>query len=409
MNDASAARIGYLCSEFPALSHTFISREISVLEREGFEIPTASVNVPSNVEKMGEEDRAYAARTYAIKGTPRPRVARLILAYAFGSRRFFPALSYALRIAARSGPRDLRKAIGYFVEAVLLHAWAARNGVGHVHVHFANPAATVALIATRLGGLEFSMSVHGPDEFYDVTRNGIREKVANAVFVRCIGYFCRSQLMRLTPIAQWGKLRIVRCGIFRDEFARRPARTGPARSILCVGRLCPSKAQAVLVEAADILRGKGCDFRLLLLGGGEDLGAIRAMVQSRGLGGLVEVAGPVGHARVKEELAACDLFVLPSFAEGIPVALMEAMASGVPVISTNIAGIPELIEHGVEGILTQPSNAAQLAGAIEAFLRGEADARGLAERAAAKVASLYDAEVNAKALGELFLAARRQH
>jgi colanic acid/amylovoran biosynthesis glycosyltransferase len=400
-------KLGYLCSEFPALSHTFISREIAVLSREGFDIATASINPPKGVEKMGAEDKAFAASTFVVKAAPKPRIAASLARCALGGGRFAAGLAYALRLARRSGPRDLKKALGYFVEAVLLGEWAARNGIRHIHVHFANPAATVALIATRIAGLEFSMSVHGPDEFYDVERNNLRDKIEAASFIRCISYFCRSQLMRLSPIDQWGKFRIVRCGIFRDEFKPRPAGRGPARRLLCVGRLCPSKGQAILVEAAALLRDKGRDFRLILLGGGEDLEAVRSLVAERGLGGLVEVAGPVGHARVKEELAAADLFVLPSFAEGIPVALMEAMAAGIPVISTGITGIPELIEHGVDGILTQPSNVGQLAEAIESFLLGTADADRLAAAAEAKVAAMYDAESNTKALGELFLEARR--
>jgi colanic acid/amylovoran biosynthesis glycosyltransferase len=404
----AAAPIGYLCSEFPALSHTFISREISILRRGGLAISTASINPARNTEMMGDEDRVFAASTYAIKATPAPRIARTLVAYAFRARTFFPALAYALRVGAKAAPGDPRKIIGYFVEAVLLHAWAARAGIRHVHVHFANPAATVALIATKLGGLEFSLSVHGPDEFYDVSRNLLLEKIEAAVFIRCIGYYCRSQLMRLSPMGQWGKMKIVRCGVFKDEFARRIPKEGPLRNLLCVGRVCPSKGQAILVEAASILRDRGLDFRMLLLGGGEDLEAVGNLAAERGLDGLVRVAGPVGHDRVKRELSECDLFVLPSFAEGIPIALMEAMASGVPVISTRIMGIPELIEDGVDGILTEPSNSAGLADAIERFLKGEIDARSLASRAAEKVASLYDVEANASELGELFREVRRE-
>jgi colanic acid/amylovoran biosynthesis glycosyltransferase len=399
--------IGYLCSEFPALSHTFISREISILERNGFAISTVSINHARNLEKMGPEDRAFAARTYFIKGTSRFRALALLFRYAFCCPRFFAALGYAIRLTTLSGPRAPLKTAGYFVEAVLLHAWAREKGIEHLHVHFANPAATVALIATKLGGLDFSLSVHGPDEFYDVLRNNLREKIEAAVFVRCIGYYCRSQLMRLIPLEQWSKLHVVRCGIFKDEFQRRPFAPGPARRLLCVGRLCPSKGQAVLVEAARLLRDRGFDFQVLLLGGGEDLEAVGGMVKELRLADTVTLAGPVGHARVKEELAACDLFVLPSFAEGIPVALMEAMASGVPVVSTDIMGIPELVEHGVSGILVQPSNVEQLAAAIEPFLAGRADSRSLVEKAFEKVATMYDVEANTRMLADLFLSLRR--
>jgi glycosyltransferase involved in cell wall biosynthesis len=208
--------------------------------------------------------------------------------------------------------------------------------------------------------------------------------------------------MRLTPHEQWKKFRIVRCGIFANEFPHRT--TTKAREILCVGRLCPSKGQAILVEAAKMLADRGKDFHLRLLGGGEDLDTIRALVERSSLDEYVTVEGAVGHARVKEALAACDLFVLPSFAEGIPVALMEAMAAGIPVVSTNIMGIPELIEHENSGILTQPSHAAQLADALEAFIEGRRDIARLTEAALATVRADYDAERNTRELGALFRA-----
>ena len=356
---------------------------------------------------MERRDQAFAARTYTIKATSKPRILASLTRYAIRLPKFLSVLGFSIGLAARSGPRDLGKAIGYFVEAVLLHAWATRNRIKHIHVHFANAAATVALIATKFGGLEYSLSVHGPDEFYDVKRNILREKIAASVFVRCIGYYCRSQIMRLSSMKHWSKIHIIRCGIYKDEFVRRPGRPGPARRILCVGRICPSKGQAMLVEAAERLRGKGLDFEIRLLGGGEDLEAIGSMVLARGLGDCVTVVGPVGHARVREELAACDLFVLPSFAEGIPVALMEAMASGIPVISTNIMGIPELIEHGVSGILTQPSNFEQLSDWIEAALLGRIDAASLTKKAAEKILAMYDAETNTKMLADVFLSALR--
>ena len=400
-------RIGYLCSEFPALSHTFISREISILEREGFKIVTASINTTRSLYKMDEQDKNYAKNTYYIKATPKLRIMALLLRYGLGTFRFIPALAYALRLNAFSGARNARKTIAYLIEAVLLHSWARKNGIRHIHVHFANPAATVALIATRFGNIEFSLSVHGPDEFYDVQQNVLREKIEEAVFVRCIGYYCQSQLMRLTPMSQWGKFHIVRCGLYHDEFSRRPARKVPGKTVLCVGRMCPSKGQAVLIEATRILRARGVDLQVVLLGGGEDLDAIRNMVKSKGLGTIVQVEGPVGHSRVKESLAECDLFVLPSFAEGIPVALMEAMASGVPVMSTNIMGIPELIEHGVSGLLVQPSNVEQLADAIEAVLLGKIDTGKFLDNAVEKIKTTYDVEANTRKLGELFRSIRR--
>jgi glycosyltransferase involved in cell wall biosynthesis len=208
--------------------------------------------------------------------------------------------------------------------------------------------------------------------------------------------------MRLSPSDQWGKFHIVRCGLLPGEIAPRPAATGPRRRILCVGRLCPSKGQAILIQAAGLLKDRGADFQLLLLGGGEDLEAIQGLVATRGLADRVTVAGPVGHARVRQELEAADLFVLPSFAEGIPIALMEAMAAGVPVLSTMIAGIPELIQPGVNGFLVPASDAEGLAEAIAGILGGSLDLGALVESAHGTVWRDYDVERNTQSLGRLF-------
>ena len=395
-------KLGYLCSEFPALSHTFISREITILEKEGFQISTVSVNPTKNLDKMGADDKNRAAGTYYLKSTPKDQVLLQIFLYFLWLPRFLGTLAYAWGLTWFKGPGSFPKSCGYFIQAILLHAWAKKNGITHIHVHFANPAATVALLATRFGNLDFSLSVHGPDEFYDVERNNLREKIAGAVFVRCIGYFCRSQLMRLSPLSQWSKFHIVRCGIYKDEFHTRLPHLNPTRKLLCVGRICPSKGQAILLSTAETLRARGFDFHITFLGGGEDLETLIQAVADKNLGDLVTVSGPVGHSRVITELNNADLFVLPSFAEGIPVALMEAMAAGVPVISTDITGIPELIEHGKDGFLTQASNHEQLADVIELFLRDEINLGDITRSAGRKVRDLYDVEKNTKVLGELF-------
>lgn len=394
--------LGYLCSEFPALSHTFISREISILEREGFTIHPASINQTRNLEKMGADDQARAKTTFYVKGVGKLKLLGTVFQYFLNLPRFFAVLFFALGLAWFKGPASLTKAVGYFLQAILLHSWARKKGLNHIHVHFANPAASVALIATRFGRLEFSLSVHGPDEFYDVERNSLRQKIEAAVFVRTIGHFCSSQLMRLSPLKFWNKFHIVRCGLYKDEFTPRPARSGKLKSILCVGRLCPSKGQAVLLDAAEVLLQKGLNFHFTLLGGGEYLETIREQVATRNLDKVFTVAGPVGHDRVKAELAATDLFVLPSFAEGIPVALMEAMAAGVPVVTTNITGIPELIDHGKSGWLTQAANSAQLADVLADLLEGKVDTAPVLQAAAEKIRTEYDVEANTKKLGQLF-------
>lgn len=395
-------KLGYLCSEYPAISHTFISREIEILEKEGFEIVTASINKTKNLEKMEEKDIERAGKTYFIKNDKKLNIVMTLLKY----KLLFPVkylrlISETYKISYKNGVKSLKKSIGYFIEAILLDNWAKKEGINHIHVHFGNPAATVALLAEKLGTIEFSMSIHGPDEFYNVEANNLEEKIKRAKFVRCISYFSQSQLMRLSQPENWSKFHIVRCGLRADEF-KAVEKKSIGSNILCVGRLCPSKGQTILLEAVKLMKERGKKFKLTLIGGGENLELIKRKVEEYKLSNEVVVTGPVGHDRVREELANTDVFVLPSFAEGIPVALMEAMAMKIPVITTCITGVPELIENRVDGFLTEPSNINQLADIVTAVIDNYSSLGELRNRAAEKVKSKYDVEKNTKELANIF-------
>lgn len=393
-------KIGYLCSEYPALSHTFITREIRVLEQLGLSIEPCSINPTKFPEKLETVDREYASRTTVIKATGKGRLLGLVLG-AFLTPSGWRSLRSAWRLCVQRGPRDRVKALGYWIQALALDDWARRRQVGHVHVHFANPAATVALIALSLGRLEMSLSVHGPDEFFDIERNLLREKIQASRFVRCISHYSRSQLQRLVPSSLWDKFVLVRCGIYHDEFPFRGV-VSDDKLVVCVGRLSPAKGQAVLLQASRLLLDRGWKFRVALLGAGDDEPALREAVARLHLESTVEFRGPVAHSEVVEVLSKAAVFVLPSFAEGVPVALMEAMAAGVPVVSTRIMGIPELIEHGVEGLLTPASDVEGLAGALEALWKGDIEVPSMIRRAREKVEQNYDVERNTAQLATIF-------
>jgi glycosyltransferase involved in cell wall biosynthesis len=239
----------------------------------------------------------------------------------------------------------------------------------HLHVHFATPACTVGLIAARIFPIGFSFTVHGPDEFYDVHSYRLAEKIAGASFVSCIGYFARSQLMRLSPPEQWGKFEVAPLGVDPDVF--RPVAILPRTDrleILCVGRLVPAKGQHVLIAAFAELALHNRNICLRLIGNGPDEASLKDEVARRGLGHQVIFEGPVNQDRILEFYRRADLFVLPSFAEGIPIALMEAMAMEIPCVSTFIAGIPELIRPDIDGILVAPSDQHALAAAMKRLL-----------------------------------------
>ncbi len=395
-------KIGYLCSEYPAISHTFISREIEIIEKEGFEVITASINKTKNLEKMGKSDIERAGRTYFIKNESKVNILKTVLKYKlFSPINYIKLISETYKVSYKNGVKSLKKSIGYFVEAILLDNWAKKEGINHIHVHFANPAATVAMLAEKLGNIEFSLSVHGPDEFYNVDTNNLEEKINRAKFVRCISYFCQSQLMRLSQPENWSKFHIIRCGLRADEF-KAVEKKESGNNILCVGRLCPSKGQVILLEAVKLMKERGKKFKLTLIGGGENIELIKRKVEEYKLSKEVVVTGAVGHDRVREELANTDVFVLPSFAEGIPVALMEAMAMKIPVITTCITGVPELIEDRVDGYLVEPSNIIQLADTIMEVFENRDSLEELKSKAAEKVRVKYDVEKNTRELAEIF-------
>lgn len=288
------------------------------------------------------------------------------------------------------------------MEAVLLVDMARKQNVRHVHVHFANPAATVALIASRSGAFQYSISIHGPDVFYNIETTLLTEKIAAASFVRCISHYCKSQLCRLIPFADWSKLGIVRCGINPEVFRPRPVPNNKIPQLLCVGRLTRNKGQHILVDACARLKKAAIPFHLTFVGDGEDRESLQRQVSISGLEKEITFTGALGQDQVRAMYTTADIFILPSFAEGVPVVLMEAMAMEIPVISTRITGIPELIDSGKDGILVTPGNPEELFKKIK-FLMEESLLRSrLGKQAREKVMADYDLAANCKALVNLF-------
>jgi glycosyltransferase involved in cell wall biosynthesis len=235
--------------------------------------------------------------------------------------------------------------------------WMTRRGLRHLHVHFGNESAAVGALVKVFNGSGLSLTIHGPDEFDDVPGQQLRRKIEAADGVVCIAQFVRAQLMRINDPAQWPKLRLCRLGVDPANFSAptAPRPPGPVR-LLCVGRLTPAKGQMLLMQAcADLMRA-GLPFELTLIGDGPDRPGLEAAVQSGGLQNQVRFAGSLNQPQVRAELARSDVFVLPSLAEGIPVVLMEAMASGVPCVTTPVNGIPELIQHDRNGLLATPGD-----------------------------------------------------
>ncbi len=395
-------KVVYLASEYPGISHTFIFREIRSLRQQGFHVMTASIRRPGNLEKMTAEEKADAEKTLYIKDSSLLKVVTSHLALLFnGPKPYFFMLRQTFRFS-RMGFRNSLKAMAYFAEAGVLIRWMHHHQMTHVHVHFANPAATVAMIAATYGTLSYSLSVHGPDVFYNVDTILLAEKVKRARAVRCISYYCRSQLMRLVPHELWSRFHIVRCGIDPARFAPRPDPENEIPELLCLGRLVPAKGQHILLEACGLLKQRNLPFHLTYVGGGEDRDSLEALAQDLGISHLVEFTGAVGQDEVHGYYDRADIFVLASFAEGVPVVLMEAMAKEIVSLSTRITGIPELIEDGVDGVLVAPSDVEGLADRLQALISDPDLRRKLGKQGRLKVLEMYDLDRNCKEMAEFF-------
>jgi colanic acid/amylovoran biosynthesis glycosyltransferase len=396
-------RIAYLVSKYPDFSHTFILREVLALRQRGFEIEVASINDAPAPQKLTQVEREEAARTFYVKRSGVEGVLRAawwMLSYKPAG--LFHGLAYALKLG-HEDPFRTARCLFYYLEALLLAKWMHERSITHLHVHFATPAATVGLILTHVVPVSFSMTVHGPDEFYDVSTYFLAEKIEAAKFVVCISYFAQSQLMKLTPGRNWHKFDIARLGVDTSQFSPRPFRASPAPfQILCVGRLVSAKGQRILIKAVDLLLKAGHNLQLQLVGDGPDRVDLETLVTLRGLSGAVSFAGTVNQENIRAFYQNADAFAIASFAEGIPVVLMEAMAMEIPCVATRITGIPELIEDGVDGLLVAPSDIVGMAAAIERLIASPELRESLGKAGRIRVQHEYELARSAERLSEVF-------
>jgi glycosyltransferase involved in cell wall biosynthesis len=321
-------------------------------------------------------------------------------------RRYLQTLALAQRLSA-PGARSRLWHLFYFVESIVIWRQLRRRGITHVHVHFANVAADVGMLAAHFGQRErcsWSFTMHGPTEFDDVVGYALAEKVRGAGLVVCIGDYCRSQLMKLVEPSYWDKLRIVHCGLDPASFPRveRGGHADGELEILCVGRLVPEKGQAVLLEAMAELGARGILARATIVGHGPDRARLEARARELGVAERVRFVGAVGQDRMPAHYAAADVFCLPSFAEGVPVVLMEAAASGMAIVTTRVAGIPELVHDGVSGAVVEPGRADAIADAIARLAVDPELRRRWGAAARDHVTAAYDIADSARQLHELF-------
>lgn len=394
--------VAYLTGEYPRATDTFIQREVAALRALGLEVETCSIRRTGAEHLVGPEQRQEAARTfYTLAAAKNP--VRLIGAHLGWLGRAPRRYIRALWLAARTSPGGLRAGLYqaiYFAEAGLLADHLRRRNVGHLHNHIATAAGSVAMLAAELADIPFSFTLHGPDIFYAPHRWRLDEKVARARFVACISHFARAQAMHFSAREHWSKLHIVHCGV--DPGLYGCARRSPGKQLLFVGRLAAVKGVPVLFEALGEVLKSQPETRLTLIGDGHERAGLEAEAARLGLAEKVTFAGYKSQDEVAGALRAADLFVLPSFAEGVPVVLMEAMASGLPVVASSVGGVGELVEHGVSGLLLPPGNAVALAAALTDLLDNPAQGKKMGRAGAAKVVAEFDSQNEAAKLAGLF-------
>ena len=401
---AGRPALAYLVSTYPTLSMIFVLREVVALRAMGFRIETASINRPDRPpDAMTAVEADEARRTYCVK---RHGIAGALVADFQTLATNLPGYLRGLALAFRLGGLDLRRLfmnLMYLTEAFMVGQWMRRQGLRHLHVHLASQAASVGLFVRTVFGFGYSLTVHGPDEFYDAEGQYLLQKTAAADFIVCISFFARGQMMKLSPYAHWNKFVVVPLGIDPQVFTPRPAHPLPDPfEILCVGRLTPAKGQHLLIDAVNALFRQGRNVRLRLVGGGPDEASLRQQAARTALPDRIVFEGPISQDRIREFYAAADIFCLPSFAEGVPVVLMEAMAMEIPCVTTRIAGIPELIRDRVDGLLVAASNLEELVAALAALIEDAGLRLRIGKSARARAMAEYNLPRNVETLAATF-------
>lgn len=350
-------KIAYLTTAYPSVSHTFIRREILGLEDLGQDIKRIALRPGEGL--VDESDVRELRRTEYILDQPwHNLLLEMLKGLILARGGLFRALWWVMRLSARSD-RGLVRHLAYLVEALSLRAKLSRSEVTHLHVHFGTNISAVALLARLMNGPAFSMTVHGPDEFDAPIGFSLDWKIKHASFVVAISSYGSAQLMRWASVSDWDKIKIVRCSVGEEWFDAAPV-SETSQTLVCVGRLSAQKGQLLLIDAFSEVLDVVHDQKLILIGDGEMREELEERIRLRGLQDQVEITGWQSAAEIRSSLMDARALVLPSFAEGLPVVIMEAFAMQRPVLSTSIMGIPELVQHEVNGWLVPAGDARAL-------------------------------------------------
>ncbi|MEW5860641.1 MAG: glycosyltransferase [Cyanobacteriota bacterium] len=394
--------IAYLVNQYPKVSHSFIRREIVGVEAMGIRVARFSIRSKGS-ELVDEVDKLEQELTQVVLGIGKVGLLLALIRVAITRPvRFLIAILLMLQVGLHS-ERGLLRHFAYLAEACVLLRWFSDLGIAHVHAHFGTNSTTVAMLCHVLGGPPYSFTVHGPEEFDKVQTISLTEKINRAAFVVAVSSFGKSQLYRWCEREHWAKIHVVHCGVDK-LFLKQPHVPIPDQPrLVSVGRLCEQKGQLLLIEAASRLAAEGLAFKLVLVGDGPLRPQIETLIAQNGLQEHIEITGWASNSEVQQQILASRAMVLPSFAEGLPVVIMEALALERPVISTYVAGIPELVEPGTCGWLVPPGSVEALTAAMRtALLLPVEKLEQMGRVGAERVALEHDAEQEASKLAALF-------
>jgi len=396
-------KIGYLVNMYPKVSHTFIRREIAALESMGMSVQRFSQRrTEEELVDPADQREKHKTRVILDQGSIGLLMAMLRVALT-DSRRFLRALGLTLRLGWGSD-RGLFVNLIYLAEACVMLGWCRQGKVKHLHAHFGTNPAIVAMLCRELGGPPYSFTVHGPGEFDRPKALRLGQKIARAKFVVAVSDFGRSQLFRWCSHEHWSKIHVIRCGLDGAFFNSVPPPLPREPRLVCVGRLCEQKGQLLLLGGAKRLVDEAIGFELVLVGDGEMRPQIERRIAELDLADRVRMTGWVTNDQVRREILASRALCVPSFAEGLPVVIMESFALGRPVISTYVAGIPELIRNGENGWLVPSGSTDALTQAMrEALLASPKQLERMGLAGAERARRMHNIHTEAARLGRLFL------
>lgn len=394
--------VGYVLSEYPKVSHTFIRREIHALESAGVQVERFAIR-GWNEALPDPTDQAEATRTSYVLASGFGSLLRATLGAFFRSPlRVLRTFGLATRMGWR-GDRPLFVHWVYVLEAALISKWVRERSVNHLHAHFGSNPAEVAMLAAELSGVSFSFTAHGTVETDGAITIKLPEKIRRAAFVVAVSEYGRAQMMRWIPFADWKKIHVVHCGIGADFLEHEHSVVPDIDQFVAVGRLSGEKGHLILIEALAQLVAQGQTCRLVIAGDGPLRTAIEQRCLELEVDRFVTITGWLSGEQIRGWLIESRALILPSFAEGLPVVVMESLALGRPVVATWVAGVPELVKDGQTGWLVPAGDVPSLANAMSACLRATPEQMAaMADAGKIAVRKAHDADTEAKKLVVLF-------